>query len=511
VYLRDLLDLQELHLVLLTGADELDRPISWVVTTDMPDPSRYLAGEELVLTGMVWRRSPADSEAFVAAVAAAKVSGLAAGDAALGTVPEDLVHACRRYQVPLFKVPIDVAFATVTEAVVRRLSAQRAGDMVTVLDRHRRLLAAGTEAGGGLNAVLDLVSRDLGVDCWVLSPTGRCIAGSQRLPPTLQLRLARQFLHAERLPTSFAPSDGQVFTVLPVERSAAHRITSWFVAVKGEVADWPTERQRLVEELVMLVGAERDRLAAQARNPLAAELIRLVLSGAEAPQFLPQLRACGLPADGTYLVVVAATPGADELAAAVLEEVLRPAVPECLLAAAGAEAGAVVPVDEKQAEEVVERVRTAVHALEPGLGSLRLHVGVSAAVLGDRGLRGAAEGARYARRLAALRSGHAVVVGDDELSSHMLLLAGVPDDLRRTFTDRVIGPLRDYDREHRSDLISTLRAFLDSSGSWTRCAEVLHVHVNTLRYRIQRIEQLTGRDLSTLPDRVDLFLALQLL
>jgi DNA-binding PucR family transcriptional regulator len=53
-----------------------------------------------------------------------------------------------------------------------------------------------------------------------------------------------------------------------------------------------------------------------------------------------------------------------------------------------------------------------------------------------------------------------------------------------------------------------LRAFLRHSGSWTQTAAELHVHVNTLRYRIGKIAELTGRDLSTFSDRVDLYLAL---
>ena len=43
-----------------------------------------------------------------------------------------------------------------------------------------------------------------------------------------------------------------------------------------------------------------------------------------------------------------------------------------------------------------------------------------------------------------------------------------------------------------------------------KCAEDLHIHVNTLRYRLQRIEQMTGRDLGNLDTRVDFFLALSL-
>jgi hypothetical protein len=499
-----------LRLRLLTGEDQLDRPIRWVVTTDMPDPSRYLAGDELVLTGLVWWHEPADSEGFVATLAAAGVSGLAAGEAALGSVPDDLVDACRRHRMPLFAVPVDVSFATITEAVVRQLAAQRAGDLVTVLDRHRRLLAASADASSGLGAVLDLVSRELGLECWVLSATGERVAGAPSLPPALELRLAREFLQANRLPATVRLAGGEVYTVLAAA-PAAHRITSWFVAVTGDSIEWPPERHRLADELVALVGAERDQLARQRANPLAGELIELVLSGAETPEFLPQLRACGFSPDSEFLAIVAATPGAGMLAAAVLAEVLRPIVPAAAVGAGGPGATAFAPVERERAAVVLEQIRTAVHALEPGLADLSLHIGASGVAAGAGALGGAAAEARYACRLAALRPGRAAVVGDDELSSHMLLLAGVPADLRRTFTDRVIGPVRDYDREHGSDLVPTLTAFLDCSGSWTRCAEILHVHVNTLRYRIQRIEQLTGRDLSALPDRVDLFLAIQLL
>ncbi|WP_345034415.1 PucR family transcriptional regulator [Kutzneria kofuensis] len=67
-----------------------------------------------------------------------------------------------------------------------------------------------------------------------------------------------------------------------------------------------------------------------------------------------------------------------------------------------------------------------------------------------------------------------------------------------------------YDREHHSELLESLRVFLDCSGSWSQAAARLHLHVNTLRYRIGRVEELTGRDLSRFSDRVDLFLALEL-
>jgi len=93
--------------------------------------------------------------------------------------------------------------------------------------------------------------------------------------------------------------------------------------------------------------------------------------------------------------------------------------------------------------------------------------------------------------------------------------AGLPPDGRYLVAamaleaDRVTGPNAD---RWRCDLAGepTLREFLASSGSWNACAAKMYVHVNTVRYRIRRIEELTGRDLSCLDDQVDFFLALRI-
>jgi hypothetical protein len=160
------------------------------------------------------------------------------------------------------------------------------------------------------------------------------------------------------------------------------------------------------------------------------------------------------------------------------------------------------------AEALLESVRDPLSAGLDDDG--RLTLGVSAAVHSAEGLRGALEEARHARRVAAARPGRVSAAGHQELASHVLLLPFVPDDVRRAFTARLLDPLHDYDRRHRAELIPTLEAFLDCDGSWTRCATRLHLHVNTLRYRVGRIEQLTGRDLSRLEDKLDFFLALRM-
>jgi sugar diacid utilization regulator len=67
-----------------------------------------------------------------------------------------------------------------------------------------------------------------------------------------------------------------------------------------------------------------------------------------------------------------------------------------------------------------------------------------------------------------------------------------------------IGVLVDYDSVHKSDLVGTLRVFLGNNGAIDSTARTLHVHSNTLKYRLRRIAELTHRDLRDADDRLNL-------
>jgi DNA-binding PucR family transcriptional regulator len=114
-----------------------------------------------------------------------------------------------------------------------------------------------------------------------------------------------------------------------------------------------------------------------------------------------------------------------------------------------------------------------------------------------------------AERLPAPASADARDGVGPEPSLHDALLASVPVPVLCSFRDRLLGPLTEYDDRHNAELVTTLKAFLACDGSWSACASLMYVHVNTVRYRISRVEALTGRDLSALADRVDFFLALR--
>jgi hypothetical protein len=118
--------------------------------------------------------------------------------------------------------------------------------------------------------------------------------------------------------------------------------------------------------------------------------------------------------------------------------------------------------------------------------------------------------AHQARRVAALLGSGVRLVDAAGLGSVELLLATAPAEARLAFRASLLSPLLDYDADHGTELVRTLRVFLDCSGSWTRAAEAMFVHVNSLRYRMRRVEELTGRNLGSLADQAALLLALRL-
>lgn len=93
--------------------------------------------------------------------------------------------------------------------------------------------------------------------------------------------------------------------------------------------------------------------------------------------------------------------------------------------------------------------------------------------------------------------------GVEQLDTLAELLSGVPPEVRGVFGARTLGALGD------GMLRETLEVFLANNCSWTRTAEALHLHVNAVHYRIERVEALTGRDLSRLDHKLDLYAALR--
>ena len=96
--------------------------------------------------------------------------------------------------------------------------------------------------------------------------------------------------------------------------------------------------------------------------------------------------------------------------------------------------------------------------------------------------------------------------GEDASS---LLPAGLGGGER--LVSRVLGPLLDYDASHETELVASLRTFLESNRSWKDAAAILHIHKQTLVYRMRRVQEMSGCRLDDTGDVAELWIALKAL
>jgi purine catabolism regulator len=96
-----------------------------------------------------------------------------------------------------------------------------------------------------------------------------------------------------------------------------------------------------------------------------------------------------------------------------------------------------------------------------------------------------------------------------DLGSFQLLLSLQDEEALRLFCDSILGPIASSEGRYGGELIRSLQAFIEENGQWERAAKRLDCHRHTLRYRMRRIEALTGRSLQNARDRIDFWLALR--
>jgi purine catabolism regulator len=120
----------------------------------------------------------------------------------------------------------------------------------------------------------------------------------------------------------------------------------------------------------------------------------------------------------------------------------------------------------------------------------------------------------YQESLQAMQLGERLhldrVVDFHSLGVYQLLVQLEDIEIVRQFTQQVIGPLVEYDAQHRSSLVQTIDAYFDHHGNISQTAESLFIHRNTLLYRLERIKELTGHDLNQANMRLALQLALKM-
>jgi purine catabolism regulator len=154
--------------------------------------------------------------------------------------------------------------------------------------------------------------------------------------------------------------------------------------------------------------------------------------------------------------------------------------------------------------ELARRVRGELHAR---FGEVRAAASRPAAT---HNLRRSFHEARCALEAVRLSNGNVPEVASyRDLGAFQLLLSLQDDDALASYCHSVLGPVEGEEGEYGDELLRSLDVFIEQNGHWEKAAQALYCHRHTLRYRIKRVEQLTGRDFSRARDRIEFWLALR--
>jgi DNA-binding PucR family transcriptional regulator len=572
----------EMGLELASGGDGADAPVRWVHISELPDPTPWLSGGELLLTTGIQLGSDKRQREFVRLLSGHHLAGLGFGTGFdHERLPKAILEEADRLDFPVFEVPYEMPFIALTEKAFTRLVNEQYEVLQRGIVIHKRLERLVLEERG-LNEVVRALAATTGSAVWVLSARGETIAAKlfRRQVPDDALEYVREEVRSrsggvgtdgavregagparpgvtfsdEAL--EFAPDHPELAgrsLVLPVSIRGHGGPQAWLVAARdaGGLGDF---ERLILQQAVTVVALElmRQRAMRDTERRLAGDVLAEALTGRLSESELAvRLRPFGVGASAAVLVFsrpdrdITATvrEGADavrEGAGAVREgagsartgaiasprsgaiasvgtgATLSPAEGDLDRFLADAGVGALVAsrerllcavVDARDGLDPVAIAAQAREALQPQHGELRAAASRPAAV---GSLRRSFHEARCALEAAALANGHSPPVASyRDLGAFQLILSLQDDEALRLYCDSVLGPLEDASGEYGDELIRSLEAYIEQNGQWEKAARELYCHRHTLRYRIRRVEQLTGRDLSSARDRIEFWLALR--
>jgi purine catabolism regulator len=502
-------------LELVAGADAADRPIRWVHISELEDPTQWLSGGELLLTTGIQLNGAARQRRFVALLADNDVAALGLGTGfGHKRMPKPLVDEAEKRDLPLFEVPYEMPFIAITE----RAFALLVNEHYAVLERgtqvHERLEQLVIE-GRGLEAILGSLASAIGGSAIVQDATGRELArhSGKGGPEAAALKDVSSELAARSSTAAVSPFEPQHPSLadralaVPVPGRRGGAPVAWLIVIShgGPLGEFErlTARQASI-----VVGLElmRERVVRETERRLAGDLLAEALAGRlDQDELRGRLRPFGIGAEAAVLVFELEDAHAGEQALEL--ELADAGVGGLVATSAAAGKPLLCAVIDSRAGDPVAVAGNLKSALAATHGEVRAAASRPANV---GSLRRAFHEARCALEATSLADGDAPdVASHQDLGAFTLLLSLQDEDALRLYSEGLLEPIERTEGEYGGELLRSLEAYIEHNGNWERAARQLYCHRHTLRYRIRKIEELTGRDLSRATDRIELWLALR--
>ena len=525
--LRDVFDLEVMAQVrILAGAGGMGRVVTSATVLDAPDAAAWLRGGELAFTSTYPLVDLGDGfGAFVQKLARQGVCGLGVKlTRYMKAIPADAIEVANRLDFPILLLPEQMAWVELINPIITEVlsrEANRRGGPGRVSEDLAERLAESARLEDVANVLADAVGNPVVIRC----PAEGIVARSRQLPGSDDLADVIDVLGADGRAEDADAGHGGVR-----RRRGAASIVEMPLAAKAGIAG----SIAVVERNRRLGDDDLDRLG-RARRAISIQVVRLVADvrarRARMSTFVTAVADARITdmareralregaADGLVLVppfvvaacrlrgigsrnltgIAARIHGHSAGAAGVLVGFSGP--------------GIMVAIFCDPREDGPERwLRGLFDGLQREFPALRLRGGISRRLQEAREL---SEGHAQAERIVSLGPEEATDAFcvrrlEDVGFLRLFASAAVRDEARR-FVGDWLDPLIVQDNRTGGSLVETLQVFLEAGGNHRRAAQRLHLHHNTVRYRITRIRKLTGHDVVAPERRLQYELALALL
>ena len=284
-----------LGLRIVAGAAGADRSIRCITSSELPDPTRWLSGGELLLTvGEAIGRRDAVQEAYLERLAAAGLAGIGFGAGVLfEEIPQTLLETADRLGFPLIEVPYETPFVAVNEVAMSRILQSGYRELERTVRVHEALLELVLD-DAGLDALVDRVAERTGVSVFVVDDERGTVLAESEGAAALDREERQRIVEARHA----VDGDGRI-AAFPLGgwREGANQV---LVAV-AETPIGPGRRMPLAHAatIVALELAKR-RAVHETERRLAADLVDDVVSGhvPNRQELDRKLRAYGLAERG---------------------------------------------------------------------------------------------------------------------------------------------------------------------------------------------------------------------
>ncbi|WP_322906338.1 PucR family transcriptional regulator [Paenibacillus sp. SGZ-1009] len=482
---RELLQLPLLQgTSVLSGSQGLKRAVRFIDILELPEPDHGLkTGVLLMTSGYSLRDQPARLAQLIRALAGHGAAGLAIkSDGYLPVLPLEAVQASEQYGLPVLELPEGANYAELIQAVTARILSHPIVVEQRSDEAYRKLTAMVLE-NIGIQAVNDHVSGLLKAPVAVIDNSGATIVAS---PVGWDYRQAiyplRRTIQVDRRNVATLIVDKQTLDTLE---------------------ETGIEQARLVLALELM----RNRIIMDTGHRLRGNFIDELMTPPTPPRHEVEERGRQLGMDPSQLWEVAVIEGQTAPEEEWISQLLEPEAarygvrPHVEFRSNRAILFLPTPVatDEHEVRRKQELIPwTAIVGgwLDDRQGML---TGYRAGIGRPTWLWDIHESyseARHSLSISRRLSGGGALTAYKDIEIYHLLRATVDERGFEELFDRKLGKLKQYDEEHNSDLLRTLFFYLESRGSLMDTAAQLFIHRNSVKYRLERIREIAGFDLT---------------